>query len=269
MALGGPGKARGELAAEIGPGVACHETLGNGLPARGSPANDRAHRIATGVLLIAAPLSFMAAFTVLQVDFEYPAILRQPAAAAMEKFVAGGSALVATWYVMVVAAVSFVPIPVMLQPYLAREGAPHVAVATVLGVTAGVVQTLGFIRWPFLVPALASAHLDPSTSEASRAAIEVTFTAFNRYAGVGVGEHLGFLFTALWSFLVSLAMPRSWRSARWLGWMGRVAAVGILLGTLEPLGVPLAGAVNALAYVVWAGWLVLLGVRLIRGPEAA
>jgi len=43
---------------------------------------------------------------------------------------------------------------------------------------------LGFIRWPFLVPSLAYTYLDPSASEATRAAIEVTFNAFNHYAGV-------------------------------------------------------------------------------------
>ncbi len=135
--------------------------------------------------------------------------------------------------------------------------------ATTLGVVAGVVQMLGFIRWIFLVPTLASTYLNPTTSEASRAAIEVTFNAFNQYAGVGVGEHLGYLFTALWTILIAAAMPKSKNFSTFLGWIGAILAAGILLGTLEPAGVPIVGAVNAIAYSLWAVWIVILGVRLL------
>ena len=104
---------------------------------------------------------------------------------------------------------------------------------------------------------------DPASSEATRAAIKVTFTAFNQYAGVGVGEHLGYLFTALWSILISLAMPKSKIFSAWLGWMGILSALGILVGVLEPAGVPFVGLVNAIAYIVWALWVILLGIRLL------
>jgi len=229
--------------------------------------NPKTHLKLTGFLLILTPVLFMAAFTLLQINFEYPDILRQPAVTVMEKFVAGGSGLIANWYLMVISAILFIPISVMLHPYLAREDTPYMTVATTFGVTAGIVQMLGFIRWPFLVPTLASAYLNPSTSEATRAAIAVTFSAFNQYAGVGVGEHLGYLFTALWTMLIALAMPKSKHFSTWLGWMGATAAFGILLGTLEPAGVPFVGLINAIAYIVWAIWLVILGIRLFTGKR--
>jgi hypothetical protein len=164
---------------------------------------------------------------------------------------------------MVVSSILFIPIALLLHPYLTREDTPYMVIATAFGVIAGVVQMLGFIRWPFLVPTLASTYLDPASSEATRAAIEVTFTAFNQYAGVGVGEHLGYLFTALWSILISLAMPKSKIFSAWLGWMGIASALGILVGVLEPAGVPFVGLINAMAYIVWALWVILLGVRLL------
>lgn len=225
--------------------------------------NSKSHRILTGSLLIATPILFMTAFTLLQINFEYPDILRQPAMIVMEKFTAGGSGLIANWYLMVVSSILFIPISVMLHPYLAREDTPYMTAATTFGVTAGIVQMLGFIRWPFLVPTLASTYLDPATSAATRAAIEVTFTAFNQYAGVGIGEHLGYLFTALWSILIALAMPKSKHFSSWLGWMGGVLAVGILLGTLEPAGVPFVGLINVIAYSLWAVWIIMLGARLL------
>jgi hypothetical protein len=131
-------------------------------------------------------------------------------------------------------------------------------------VIAGVVQTLGFIRWVFLVPILASAYLDPSTTASSRAAIEVTFNAFNQYAGVGIGEHLGYLFTALWSLLVAVSILKSARFKAWVGWIGIFSAVGILVGILEPAGVPVVGIINAMAYILWAVWLIVVGVIILR-----
>ncbi len=225
--------------------------------------NSKSHRMLTAILLIVTPILFMTAFTLLQINFEYPDILRQPAMTVMEKFTAGGSGLIVNWYLMVISSILFIPISVMLHPYLVREDTPYMSVATTFGVIAGIVQMLGFIRWPFLVPTLASTYLDPAASEATRAAIEVTFTAFNQYAGVGIGEHLGYLFTALWSILIALAMPKSKHFSSWLGWMGGVLAVGILFGTLEPAGVPFVGLINVIAYSLWAVWIIMLGVRLL------
>jgi hypothetical protein len=92
----------------------------------------------------------------------------------------------------------------------------------------------------------------------------VTFNAFNQYAGMAVGEHLGYLFTALWSILVGAAMLQTSRFRPWLAWIGIAASLGILSGVLEPIGVPLVGMINAMAYILWAGWLVITGLFLLR-----
>jgi hypothetical protein len=81
---------------------------------------------------------------------------------------------------------------------------------------------------------------------------------------MGIGEHLGYLFTALWSLLVGLAMLASPRFPKWLGWIGIMSGVGILLGVFEPAGLTWAGMVNALAYILWALWLLVSGIYLIR-----
>lgn len=225
--------------------------------------SQKLHRQVTGTLLIATPILFMTAFTLLQITFEYPDILRKPAAVVMEMFIAGGSRLILIWYAMVISAILFIPISVMIHPYLARSDTPYMTVATTFGVIAGVVQMLGFIRWPFLVPTLASAYVNPVTNEVTRTALEVTFSAFNQYAGVGIGEHLGYIFTALWSILIAFAMPKSKFFSTWIGWMGAICAIGILVGASEPFGVPVAGLVNAIAYILWAIWLGILGVCLL------
>ena len=50
----------------------------------------------------------------------------------------------------------------------------------------------------------------------------------------------------------------------WLGGLGMVAAVGILVGMLEPAGFAAAGTINALSYILWSAWLIATGVVLLR-----
>ncbi len=218
----------------------------------------------TGLLLIIVPAAFTALFTLLQVRFEYPDILRQPTEAVLTKFQAGGSGLIAAWYGLALTAVLFIPVVVLLQRVMAEQDAPPaLQVATAFGVVAGLMQALGFLRWPFLVPHLAQAYLDPAASEAQRAAAAMIFEAFHRYAGMAVGEHLGYLSTSVWTFLLALLMLRSPLFGRWLGLSGMALALGVGAGLLEPAGVPLAGAVNAVSYLLWALWLMALGALLL------
>src|SRR5215203_4232328 len=223
----------------------------------------------TGVMLILTPIAFNLLFTLLSVIFEYPDILRQPAGYVLERFDAGGAGLVATWYGFMLTAVLFVPLVVLVHRVLAGDGreagAPfYLGLATAFGVIAGVMQFLGLARWPFLVPYLADSYTDPASSEATRESVAVVFEAFNRYAGVAVGEHLGYMFTGLWTALVAVAMFGSALPfRRWLGLLGMLSAAGVLVGTLEPAGFEAAANIVVVGYILWSIWLALFGVFLL------
>jgi hypothetical protein len=236
---------------------------GKEVPAKGANGH-RGLRVPTGVLLILTPVAFNAFFTLLSVTFEYPDILREPTGYVLRRFDAGGGGLVAIWYGFMLTAVLFVPLAVLVHKALAREDTPYMAVATAFGVVAGVVQFFGLVRWPFLVPYLADTYLDPASSGATRESVAVIFQAFNQYAGVGVGENLGYLFTALWTALVALAMFGSALPfRRWLALLGMAAAAGIAVGMLEPAGFEPAADVVVVAYIMWSVWLALFGVLLL------
>jgi hypothetical protein len=232
--------------------------------------NTQTTRRLAGLLLIIVPLAFTALFTLLQIQFEYPDILRQPTADILTKFQAGGSGLIAAWYGLTLSAILFIPVVLLLHNVLAGERAPITLwVATTFGVVAGVAQALGFLRWPFLVPYLAQAYLDPAASESQRAAAAMVFEAFHRYAGMAVGEHLGYLSTSTWTFLVAIVMLRVPLFGRWIGLSGMALALGVATGLLEPAGVPFVGAINAISYLAWALWLIIVGaVLLVRRPDA-
>src|SRR5215210_2102012 len=230
------------------------------LLARRQVMKDASLRKLTGVILIVTPVAFNVFFTLLSVIFDYPDILRESAGYVLERFDAGGAGLVATWYGFMLTAVLFVPLVVLVHRVLAGDGreagAPfYLGLATAFGVVAGVMQFLGLVRWPFLVPYLADSYTDPASSEATRQSVAVVFEAFNRYAGVAVGEHLGYLFTGLWTALVALAMFGSALPfRRWLAILGMVSAAGILVGMLEPAGFEPAAIIVVVGYILWSIW---------------
>ena len=225
---------------------------------------NRGLRLLTGALLILTPVAFNVFFTLVSVTFEYPDILREPTGYVLRNFDAGGGGLVAIWYGFMLTAVLFVPLAVLVHKALAREDTPYLAVATAFGVVAGVVQFLGLVRWPFLVPYLADTYLDPASSGATRESVAVVFQAFNHYAGVGVGENLGYLFTGTWTALVALAMFGSpLPFGRWLSLLGMASAAGVLVGMLEPAGFESAADIVVVGYILWSVWLALFGILLL------
>lgn len=230
--------------------------------------NATAQRRLTAALLIIVPLAFTACFTLLQIQFEYPDILRQPTGDILAKFQRGGPALVGSWYAIALIAFLFIPLVVLAHQLIAaRRPLGYLWLASTFGVLAGLVQTLGFLRWTFVVPQLAAQYLSPAASGAQREAIAVVFDAFHRYAGMALGEHLGFLATGLWTALIAAALVQSGLIKRWLGWIGAALAAGIMAGLLEPAGWAAAGAINAASYLLWALWLAAVGAALLGRGE--
>jgi len=171
----------------------------------------------TGLLLIAVPIAFNTWFALLGQSFDYPGILRRPTAEVLTRFRQGGSTLILLWWLLALSALLFAPLVVLLSRSIGDADATLLAVATTTGVLASVVQFLGLVRWPFLVPYLARTAAEPDASEARRDAVDVVFQSFNRYLGVGVGEHLGYLLTGAWSVLAGAALRQTGEVPSWLG----------------------------------------------------
>ena len=97
----------------------------------------------------------------------------------------------------------------------------------------------------------------------------MSFRASHQYLGVGVGEHLGYLLTGLWSILVGIAVVLGQELATWLGWPGIVIGVGLALGSTEFLGPnqercsAVIGAAIPILYIAWSIWLLGLGIALL------
>jgi hypothetical protein len=217
--------------------------------------------------LIAAPLWFNATFAVLGNRFDYPGILRRPTEEILERFRAGGPSLILLWWAFMLSGLLMIVAAVLLSQALGFGGVLPLAMA--MGVLAGLVQMLGLLRWVFLVPSLARAYDDPQTSPAQREATVAIFRAFHQYLGVGVGEHLGYLLTGIWSMLIGVGVIQGAELPAWLGWPGIVIGAGLTLGSAEFLGPneergwTLAGVAIPVLYIAWSLWLLGLGSALI------
>ena len=231
-------------------------------------------RVPTGVLLVLASLTLLTGFTALSLNFEYPTVLRFPAATILSRFAAAGPLLIGEWYAMLLASLLFIPAGLLLHPLLVRVSAALAPLATGLIVLGGLVNALGFLRWPFLVPQLAAQAQDSGSTESSRQAALVVFQAFHTYAGVGIGEHLGFFFLGSWLMLAGTLLRRSRQIPAWLGWVWVGSGAGTLIGLLEPLGLGWAGLnwagpVNAAASSLGMLAVLLTGALLLRRSQGS
>ena len=229
-------------------------------------------RQVTAVLSIAVPIVFNVAFFELGRAFDYPSILRRPPDEILRRFAAGGAGLLLRWHLLFLSALAMLPLAVLLAVVL-DAGPVLTPLTMVVGIVAALVQGVGLARWPFAVPELARRYVaaDGPNEEETRRSIEVVFAVLHRYLGVGIGEHLGYLATGLWTVLVAGSILVGTVLPAWLAIAGVLIGLGLLVGTLEfvgpnePEGWALAGTIVPIAYIAWSVWLILLGVFLFIG----
>jgi uncharacterized protein DUF4386 len=240
------------------------------LPSRSLDFGLMEPRVAVAILLIAVPIAFNVAFFELGRTFDYPAILRRDPDEILRRFAAGGSALLLRWHLLFLSALAMLPLAVLLAVVL-DAGPVLTPMSMVVGVVAALVQGLGLGRWLFAVPELARRYVaaDGPEAPATRQSIEVAFAVLHRYLGVGVGEHLGYLATGIWSILVAISILQGTVLPGWIAIIGVVIGIGLLVGTLEfvgpnePDGWALAGTIVPIAYIAWSIWLIVLGLLLL------
>jgi hypothetical protein len=226
--------------------------------------------VAAAILLIAVPIAFNLAFLELGRAFDYPNILRREPDEILRRFAAGGSGLILRWQALLLCPLAMLPLVALTAVVLEPPAALGVT-SIVVGSAAGLVQALGLARWPFVVPELARRYVgaEGTDGDATRRSIEVTFAAVHRLLGVGIGEHLGYLLTGLWTLLVAASILSTAVVAPWLGWIGVPIGMALLVGSAEFVGPneksgwSVAGMIVPIAYVAWSLWLIALGVGLI------
>ena len=226
----------------------------------------------TAAFLVIVPIVFNVAFFELGRVFDYPDILRREPDEILRRFAAGGTGLILRWHLLMLSALAMVPLVALLAAVLGASLA-LTSVTVVVGVAAGLLQAVGLLRWPYAVPELArrwvAADAAGPEAEATRRSIEVTFAVLHRFLGVGIGEHLGYLLTGLWTLLAAASIVTTTIVPAWLGWLGVPIGLALIVGSAEFAGPnerdgwKLAGIIVPIAYVAWSIWLIALGVAVL------
>ncbi|WGV24489.1 DUF4386 domain-containing protein [Halotia branconii] len=221
----------------------------------------------TGILFILFSILLNVPYYLLTQNFEYDDILRKPTGYVLTQFHAGGAGLILTWFAFAVMALLFIPASVLLQKVLGREDTPYLSAATIMGVLSGILQSVGLMRWVFVIPVLANLYVE-SASPATREAVVVVYQAVHQYGGVALGEQMGQFLLTFWTLGVGMAMLKSPVFKPWIGWLGLVTIPFWLIGQTELLATVIPSMpvweVTPIGFMIWEVWLLVIGVHLLR-----
>lgn len=217
----------------------------------------------TGMIILAHVLIAVTGFMILMAVFEFPDVLREAAEYRFNLFLAHKNIIIPVYYFLALTGITQIVISVLLYRMLDQQSA-LVMLAAVFGVLCGVFQVEGFIRWPILIPYIAN------TQGVSKDVAAFVEGAFNHYAGMAIGEHLGFLMQAAWTLVLGLAILKQKLFTRSLGWAGVLIGIVTFVMSLEPLGgiFSICGELTNPVESAWYIWLIFLAISLFRtDPE--
>ena len=131
--------------------------------------------------------------------------------------------LIWTWFA-VAWTYGVIAVPMLLLPAaLGRKDDVVLRAATAIGATSVVLSVAGFLRWVFVVPALARDYV--AGDDTAREAVAAAWMAQHQYGGVLLGEHLGELLAIAWSVTVAVVVLRTRVLPAWVGVSGLVVSV--------------------------------------------
>jgi hypothetical protein len=225
---------------------------------------------AIGYLLITGAIALFIPYTILTIIFEYPAILRQDTATILTKFHQGGTNLIWTWFAFAITGIPLLPAYIILGQQLESKTS-WVRVATNIGIIGLVVQMIGLLRWTFVVPVLANTFVN-AVDEPTKAAAIVAFKTIHQYGGVILGEHLGQLFTIVWTVLISFSFEKLHLFPKWVNWLGYISSLIYLLAQAELFatvmpGFPVWDMAGFIGSTLWLIWLIVVGIMLLKKKD--
>jgi hypothetical protein len=212
------------------------------------PASRR--RLAAVLMVVAVVLANVA-FVGLGSVFNYPDILQEPAEEILTQFRADEAAIITLFTLLALSAALLAPIALLLGRLAGNEWGRW---SIWVGIAAAIVQVIGLMRWPLIVPFLA----DRDDTDA--------FETIHTVLGEVIGETFGYLLTASWTVLIIYALAQR-LAGRWFSYLGLAAAALIALGVLVPLDVPGTDFANFLGYIIWSVWLLIFAVLIWRRSE--
>ena len=206
-----------------------------------------------------------AGFFILVVAFDFPDILREPAIEHLTLFADGFSTIVPTYYLLALTGLTQAVLAVLIWLCAPKRDEPMLVLAGLFGVLCGAFQIIGFIRWPIVISYLADTMAAAPDADTT-SFVTLIEGVMNRYAGMAISEHLGFISMALWTFFLGVAVVKQPFIDRRLGWTAIGLGIVTLAMAAEPLGGPFTplGELTGGIFALWTIWLMFVAVNLVR-----
>lgn len=218
-----------------------------------------------GILFVIGAIGVFVPYTILTITFNYPDILREEPDTVLRAFNQGGPSLIFTWLAFALMGFPLLVGYTLLGTKLETAYA-GVRWLTTIGIISGIVQIVGLLRWVFVVPVLATDFVNTQNA-ATQSSIIINFKVIHQFGGVLLGEHLGQLFTIIWTVGISYFLLKSGIIARWVAWLG-ILSSGIyllaqadLFATVIP-GFPVWEPAGFAGSTLWLLWLIVTGIQL-------
>lgn len=220
-----------------------------------------------GLLLTAGAIGVFIPYTILTMTFEYPDILRQDPGIVLTKFHDGGSSLIFTWW-----AFAMLGLPLLIAYILIGqifENKLHfIKWVTTFGVISVIIQIIALLRWVFVVPIIANNYVSAGDDATKTAAI-ISFQTIHQLGGVLLGEHIGQLFTIIWTVMISFAFIKMNIFSKWVNWLGIIASIIYLMAQAELFstvipGFPVWDMAGFIGSTLWLIWLIIIGIKFLK-----
>lgn len=220
-----------------------------------------------GFLFIIGAIGVFIPYTILTIIFDYPDILRLPPSVVLQKFHNGGATLIFTWLAFALLGLPLLVAYSLLGKQLESKF-PSVRWITTIGIVSGIVQIIGLLRWVFIVPVLANDYINTSDPMIQKAII-VNFKVIHQFGGVLLGEHLGQVFTIIWSVAIAYTLFKASIISKWLTWLGYILSIIYLFAQAELFATvlpafPVWDLAGFIGSTLWLIWLMLIGYRISK-----
>jgi len=214
-----------------------------------------------GWSLIFGAAVFIAVFTYLAANFNYPEALDGPAETVLPSLLSMGSGGRAVWAIYAFLPLIWIPAGVGAHLALRSADPGGSLLAAYAALIAALAMMLGLMRWPTLQWRLAELYVTAAPEQ--REVLSALFDGFNVYLGNYIGEFLGEAAFSSFFLLTSWALLRTRAVSPAIAVFGLATGVSGLVGMFRNL-TDLVAPVAAVNNYVLPIWMISFGVILVR-----
>ncbi|MBC8033244.1 MAG: DUF4386 domain-containing protein [Chitinophagaceae bacterium] len=224
----------------------------------------------TGWLLLTGGMAVLVPYTLLVVQFDYPDVLRKEPGDVLRAFHQGGIKLIFIWLAFALSGLPLLIAYKMIGRQLDAWFA-NMKWVTTIGTASLVFQIVGLLRWVFVVPMLANDYVS-AAEPSEQFVLETVFRTVHQFGGVLLGEHLGQLFTVIWTVAISWCYQQLAATPKWISWLGYLSSIIYFMGQAELLATvipsfPNWSAASFIGSTLWLIWLIAMGIIMLQRKE--